>query len=444
MKRRPAIPFITHGLSLLLGLCIAAALSTRSGRPEDGTAAGSGRSGNTAAASARQDADARPAREGKGARGSAALSSADYRQAWKAIGSRELTIQQRLELQMEVLKEWSRVDMEGAMLAALEVPWDGGREKGGIAPLMGAFDEVFRSRPLEAWDLMQSGKLGLGARLFQQQWITSATDVDPVFVFSVAKDIHHDLRMSAIQGAMRSAARSPELKEQMLRKLEELPEGGASDNYISIAFDALPASTADAPAVRGKLAAATNERAKTLLLHEYAAAMREADASTLLGDWAKLPPDMKKRAAVAFLNGSQGGINTPAVIEMLMETGQWERMPQARQKLETFSRETTDPKGLADWALSLPEKPEAEAIFRRSLEPLINRDNNAAQEWIGALPSGPRTDQALYQYVQNALYARNDPVLYQWALGLITDPRMKENTTRSYQGWRRWKGLGPE
>lgn len=372
-----------------------------------------------------------------------ATPAGDFKGAWDAIASLDLTIKERLEMQIGVLRQWSMVDMEGAMRAALDNAWDGGTAKGGVGPLMVAFDEAFKVRPLVAWDLLQSGKLGLGTELFRQQWITSAAETEPVFVFSVASEIPVALRMFAIQTAMRSAAKSPELKEEMIRKLAELPETPWSDNYIAIAFNSLPANEGNAAEVRGRLAAATNERAKTILLHEYTSTMRDASASILSSEWEKLTPEMQKRAAVSFSNGAQGTKNTPQVLDMLMKTDQWERLRTTAEKLTEYGKTTTKPAELADWAMTLPQRPETADMFRRSIEPFIIRNNGEAREWIGSLPAGDwRGERALYTYTQNALYARNDEGLYQWAVDRISDPDLKASAANAYLDWARRRGLG--
>ena len=433
---------LTHALCLAAGIGIAVSLG-RSGVKEDFVELASVASQAAGQAVSAQQEVKKSSAEGTGRKPALmGIKSGEFREAWNAIASRNLTIPERLEMQIAVLREWAKVDMEGAMRAALANAWDGDVKKGGVSPLMAAFDEAFRARPLDAWDLLQSGKLGLGTELFRQQWIKSASETEPAFVFSVAAQIPYDLRMSAIQSAMRSAARSPELKDEMLRKLADLPENGSSDNYIAIAFNALPANEGNAAAIRERFNAATNERAKTILLHEYLSTMREAGGDAILSEWSRMTPEMQKRAAVGFYNGAQGTRNAPAVLDMLMKTDQWDRIHSAGQRLEQYGRETRDPQALAEWGMNLPERPEAADLFRKSIEPLINRSNAEARQWIESLPSGDwRSERALYAYTQNALYARNNTELYQWAVDRITDPDLKASATRSYDSWAQRRGL---
>jgi hypothetical protein len=437
---------LTHaaclGIGLLAAVSLKQAASTGGGEaPADG--------GNTAHGGKGEAIPARPGRPAgadlisKGPATTKTTGGNDFRGAWDAIASRNLTVSQRLEMQIGVLREWAMVDMEGAMRAALDNAWDGGTQKGGVGPLMVAFDEAFRARPMDAWDILQSGKLGLGTELFRQQWITSASKTEPDFVFSVVKDIPYALRMGAIQMAMRTAMGNPELEDRMRRKLADLPDEPGYDNYIAIAFNSLPPSEENAAELSGRLAAATNERAKTMLLHEFSAALREAGAVTLRTEWAKLSPEMQKRAAVAFLNGPQGVKNAPAVLDMLMATDQWDRVTAAGNQLTEYSRNLQETKQLAEWGMTLPERPEAEQLFRRTIDPLINRDNAGARTWIDSLPQGsPRKDRVLFAYTQNAIYARNDEALFQWAVDRMTDPGMKAAAQRSYDSWAKNRGLG--
>ena len=438
---------ITHVVCIGLGIGLAASLHQSLGT--DGSESSDP---NTAASSLGEasgtprlpDRPGRPAqgKEPGNARGTA-IAGGDFKGAWENIASLDLTISERLEMQIAVLKQWSMVDLQGAMRAALDNAWDGGPTKGGVDPLMIAFEEAFKARPLDAWDLLQSGKLGLGTELFRKQWITSAAQTEPVFLFSVATEIPTALRRMSIELAMRSASRSPELKEEMVRKLADMPDTPTANNYIAIAFNALPANEGNAAEIRGALAAATNERAKTILLHEYTSTLREAGASVLTAEWGKLTPEMQKRAAMAFYNGAQGARNAPVVLDMLISTGQWDAAISGSSRLIEYGRSTDKPEDLAAWGMSLPQRPETRELFRRSIDPYINRHNAAARQWIETLPPGdPRTERVLYSYIQNALYARNNEELYQWALDRIVDPATKNDATRDYEYWAKRRGLG--
>jgi len=436
---------LTHAGCLGIGLLVAVSLKQAAsmgqpGVPADGGAAGGGasekipaRSGRSAGAKVLSNGPAAAKTSGKN----------DFRGAWDAIASRNLTVSQRLEMQIGVLREWSMVDMEGAMQAALDNAWDGGTQKGGVGPLMVAFDEAFQARPMDAWDLFESGKLGLGTALFRRQWIESASKTEPVFVVSVAHRIPFPHSMTAVQSAMRMAGGNPELKELVVRQLIGMPDLAGTNGLIAAAFNSLPAAEGNAAEVRGRLAAATDERAKTVLLHEFSATLRDAGATTLSAEWAKLTPEMQKRAAVAFLNGPQGTKNAPAVLDMLMATDQWDRVTAAGNQLLEYSRNVRDTKQLADWGMKLPERPEADHLFRRTIDPLINRDNAGAREWIDSLPAGnPRKDRILFAYTQNAIFARNDEGLFQWAVERMSDPETKAAAQRSYDGWAKRRGLG--
>lgn len=439
---------LTHLVCIGIGLGLAASLREAMSALNETHAANEARPSSPATDAPLPERPGRPFQVKEKAspeNGSAARPGGDFKGAWEAIASRKLTISERLEMQIGVLKQWSMVDMEGAMRAALDNAWDGGTAKGGVDPLMVAFEEAFKARPLVAWDLLQSGKLGLGTELFRQQWIKSAAQTEPVFLFSVAAEIPVGLRMAAIQEAMRSAAKSPELKEEMIRKLADLPDTPSANNYIAIAFNALPANEGNAAEIRGALAAATNDRAKTILLHEYTSTLREANASVLSAEWGKLTPEMQRRAAIAFYNGAQGTKNAPVVLDMLIRTEQWDTAQSASSRLIEYGRSTDKPGELAAWGMSLPQRPETQDLFRRSIDPYINRNNAEAREWIQTLPLGDwRTERVLYAFTQNALYARNNEELYQWALDRIVDPETKGAAARSYDGWARRRGLEPK
>ena len=434
----------THLLCVGLGICLA--ISLKSGLLESGTT-GERQKGESEVSPGKSQVvnPSRPGRSGNVAEAKAEVKTSggrdDFAGAWKGIASRDLTVSQRLEMQIKILNQWAKVDLEAAMHAALDNAWDGGTEKGGVGPLMVAFGDAFREDPLKAWDLMQSGKLGLGAALFERQWIESAAEKEPAFLFSVAQKISSASRKHAIEQAMRSAAKSPEMKDAMIRKLIEMPDFPAADNYIAIAFNALPANEGNAAEVRGRLAAATNERAKSVLLHEYTSTLRDASAAVIARAWSQLDPEMQKRAAVAFFNGQQGTRNAPAVLDMLIKNEQWDVLRGSAAKLSEYGKSTTDPRGLAEWAMSLPQRGETASMFFRAMEPFVVRNNAEAKEWISSLPSGDwKTELALRTYANNALYARNDEELFAWTVERMANEGQREGMKRQYDDWLKNRG----
>lgn len=438
MISRNSMPWLTHLIGLAAGVGLAVWFGH--GSPSERT------SGHTV-----QHRDAseerkpyRPGRSSQVKDANVAVQSSkgkdDFAGAWKSIASRNLTINERLEMQITVLNQWSRVDLEAAMRAALANAWDGGAEKGGIGPLIAAFADAFEERPLEAWDLLKSGKLGLGAALFERQWIDSAAIKDPVLVFSMLPEISVRSRRHAIEQAVRSAAKDPETKEALITKLIQWPDDQSVGEVIPIAFAVMPSREGDAAEVRGRLAAATDERAKTVLLHEFASTLRDASADVISKEWAQLSPEMQARAAVAFSNGPQGVRNAPAVAEMLIKTEQWNLLKFNWPKFTEYGKSTSDPKQLAEWAMTLPEKGEVERIFTESVAPLVVRDNAEAKEWIMSLPAGDwKTRMALETYARNALYARNDEELFTWAVGRMEDEQ-RGDMLRQYQAWLKRRG----
>lgn len=428
-----------------VGLGIGLAVSLRSGWMESGAVKETpGGEAEVVSGKSQVNNPGRPGRSGDFAEAKAEVKASavgdDFAGAWREIASRDLTVSQRLEMQIKILNQWAKVDLEAAMHAALDNAWDGGTDKGGVGPLMVAFGDAFRERPLEAWDLLQSGKLGLGAVWFERQWVESAAEKEPAFLFSVAPKISAATRQHAIEQAMRSAAKDPEMMEAMIRKLIELPDNPSANNYIGIAFNALPAKEGNAE-VRGRLAAATNERAKTVLLHEYTSTLRDASASVISSEWGQLSPEMQKRAAVAFFNGKQGTSNAPAVLDMLIKNEQWYVLRGSAAKLSEYGKSTTDPRGLAEWAMSLPERGETASMFFRAMEPFVIRNNPEAKEWIGSLPPGDwKTELALQTYANNALYARNDEELFAWTVERMSSETQREGMKRQHDAWLKKRG----
>lgn len=431
---------LTHAGGILLGLGLMAALGgiaseNRSSVVDKQSAAGRGLTGK-GEGSDRLDRQ-RPA-EGreKRADGQVRYRSDEYKAAWDAIGFRNVTVRERVELQQKLLAQWALVDMEGAMMAALGGPWDGQYQEGGIDALMSSFAEAFKLDPLGAWDLIQSGKLGPGSALFREQWAKTAGEHEPLLAVSFLGSFSRKDQSQVLRYALGGPSGNKELRAQILAKLGELPPDTKDlSGLIAEAFKVSP-SDGDPASYREAIANATSEQARTMALHEYLSSIRNLDATALRGEWSQLPPELQGRAAVGLFNSPAGVKNAPEVLDLIIETGQWNYLkdPTAQNNLRTYAR-TLDGVDLASWGMKLPDRPETIEIFRRAVDPYISRNIGEARGWIESLPQGWHRDRALGQFSQHALYGSKDPVLSQWAVDNISDPQIKTEVTKWRGEW---------
>ena len=369
----------------------------------------------------------------------ATLKSKDFRNAWDAIARRDLTPRERCQMQKKVLEQWAKVDLKAAMAAALENPWDGGFEEGGIDSLVPAFSEAFMKNPLEAWEIIQSGQLGLGAALFRWQWVDSVSKGNPLLVLSYFNEFSPGLRRAALNPILRKHPGDPEVATAIRKMLDGLPADESSKNLSYEYFKLAP--PAESPAELGaKVAAAATEQERNIALQALIASLRNADMDTVKGEWSKLPAAARDDLTQALLTSSQGKLPPTALLDLAMQTGNWAlftdpRIAGAQGVMANYAR-TAEPIKLAEWGLNLPERPETLDVYRRSVSGYIGQNYIEARDWILTIPEGDwRRERALAEYSQNALWAKNDPAGSQWAIDQIKDPRMKGTVINWRKEW---------
>ncbi len=437
---------LTHAGAVLLGLGLMAALGgmaagKRSADAEKRTAGGAGQAGGKDGWDLLQRKQANSGKERQPGNLVKRYRPEEYKAAWDAIGFRNLTVRDRIELQQKILAQWALVDMEGAMMAALGGPWDGHYQEGGIDALMSSFAEAFKLNPLGAWDLIQSGKLGPGSALFREQWAKTAGQHEPLLAVSVLGSFSRKDQSQVLRFALDGSPENRELRAQILAKLAELPPDTKDfSGLIAEAFGISP-SDGDPASYREAIANASTDEARTMALHEYLSSLRNLDATALRNEWSQLPPDLQARAAVGLFNSPVGVKNAPDVLDLIMETGKWDRLkdPTAQNNLRNYAR-TLNGVDLASWGMKLPERPETIEIFRRAVDPYISRNIGDARGWIESLPQGWHRDRALGQFSQHALYGSKDPALSQWALDNISDPQIKAEATKWRGDWAKQTG----
>lgn len=358
--------------------------------------------------------------------------------AWEAIGKRNLTKDERCTLQQQVLMRWAEVDPEAALKAALESPWD---SQGTQQVLLGSFHQYFSNNPVEAWDLIRSGRLGVGADLVKVSWAYAAGRENPGLVLSYIGE----MPPSQITGVMQSLAtyvrNDPEKREAFINRLCEFPEDQRFTDWIKRLAPMLSAGETSS-SLRDKLAAAETPQRKTLYLHQFGQSLKDADMATIRSEWSQLPQDAKERAARAITlhTDPQGAKNTPGLFTMLAEVSQWDFMNTEKWRLGRYAQTPEKKEELAKWALTLPEHSGSQEIFHRAVEPYIRADMDKAGDWIETLPKGWQRDRALAELSQQAIYRKGHTELSDWALGQISDPKLKADATKWRGDWAKKTG----
>jgi hypothetical protein len=432
MKRRIA----SHAAALVVGIALAAAVANM---PADSPSNSSGES-----PAARETRSSRPGRETSKI---GTLRSEDYRRAWAAVASKELSLLDRRSLQVGLLERWAEVDLEGALQAAMAEAWDNDYNPGfsvlGTAghPLIGAFSEAFAERPLDAWELINSGKFGVGAHILREQWVTSVAAKDGVLLISMLAEVPPSMREGALNRAMEEAKTRPEVLQAILAKLLALPPGEESDSWLKVAASNLP-DGGDPVALRENWLNAQDGSPRTLALMSWGANLRRADEATLLKEWENIPEARRGEAAKAMLspmNYESKALTT--AIDLAMQAGEWDFLAANAPEQLRWHAHHTDPVKLAEWAMELPERPETVELFHRAVGRYIGDDLPRAKGWLEQMEPGDwRRERGLAEYSQQALRRHQDPEASRWALDRITDPALKQAAEGWRQDWERETG----
>jgi hypothetical protein len=432
MKRRIA----SHAAALAVGIALAAAVARN---PADSPSNSS--SGSPAAR------ETRTSRTGRETPKIGSLRSEDYRRAWAAVASKELSLLDRRSLQAGLLERWAEVDLESALQAAMAEAWDNDYSPNmselGTAghPLVSAFAKAFAERPLDAWELINSGKFGVGAHILRERWVTSVAAKDGVLLVSMLAEVPASMREFAINRAMEEAKTRPEVLQTILAKLLALPPGEESESWLKMAASNLP-DGGDPVALREQWLNSQEGPSTTLALMSWGASLRRADAATLLMEWKGIPEARRGEAAKAMLspmNYESKALTT--AIDLAMQAGEWDFLAAKAPEQLRQNAHHTDPVALAEWAMNLPERPETVELFHRAVDRYIGDDLPRAKGWLEEMEPGDwQRERGLAEYSQQALRRHQDPEASRWALDQITDPALKQAAEGWRQDWERETG----
>ncbi|HVJ46269.1 MAG TPA: hypothetical protein VM511_07785 [Luteolibacter sp.] len=441
--KRPWVKLATH--LAIFGLVVVIAISAR--RVQEGAAGADDGKHGSAVASGRPDRPGRSSsRKGGGAERDeqkAKFSSRDFKSAWDAIAFRNVSMRERTQLQEEVLRQWAEVDLEAAVKALLAGNWDPEAGYAGVDNVMASFDQVFRDRPLEAWDLINSGKLGLGSILVKDRWAKAVAAEHPMLVMSHFNDLPSRSRGDTLKAITAAVVKNPELRDEFLTRFCEQPQNSQFSTWMSETIRTLgPSGT---PAELGeKLSNAKTDQERTRYVHEFGVSLKGSDFGTMLAEWRKLPPEIQGRATNSMLFHADPTADVPKLVGLMVEIGEWKSINDQIMKVSEYGYKTGKAAELAQWTASLPDVPQANRVFVQAVEPYIVNNPVAAKSWIESLPANDwRRDKALAEYSRHVLWRMSDRDLSTWAINSISDPQMKKQVVSVRAAWARERGVDP-
>lgn len=361
--------------------------------------------------------------------------STEYRAAWQAISSEKgISIARRVSLQKEILRQWSLIDLQGAMQAALGSPWDGGETEGGIDSLITAFSAAFRTNPQAAWDLIQSGSMGPGSALFRDQWVKSVASIQPQLVLSQLGSIRDSLRETAVQDALRAAAGNDALRGDLLSTISAASiSAEVRDKLLYLAIEASP-PIGEPSIYRDRLLSSKSEAESALALAELTSSLI-AGGEKLGSGIEGLPSDVQKKVIGSLVRSPLLEKDPTAVMDLALNANQGKLVlgKTAAYSLLRYAAEGRSDE-VARWAVGLPPSPEAEMIVGNTLRSYFSSNFTSARQTIESIPpNSPRRDDALVYYSRAAISQQSNFAEADWAIDSIKDPAKKEQA----QEWRR-------
>ncbi|MBX3739446.1 MAG: hypothetical protein KF712_00540 [Akkermansiaceae bacterium] len=366
----------------------------------------------------------------------------EYQKAWDAIADQSLPAQQRFFLQMQLLRQWAEVDLEGALIAAFDTSWDGGNQGMGIQGLLQAFDQEFAKRPTESWDLITSGKFGLGAALAKGKWAQSVVKENPLLVANYLRQLPLRTRRSIFPQVLAAIKEDPSKIGAFYDKLTELPQDKTFRDLTRDAIKELGArgSTEE---IRTKFLESTSDAQRTILVHEFGKSLATAPISTIQAELAKLPEADRGRMLRSLAHHAEtGGEQTPQLLGMILQAGEYKEVAQqVHEHIRSYATTPEKQANLAAWAVTLPQMPDAAAVIHRSVSGYVNSDPQGARAWLESVPASSwGRNTALAEYSQQMLWKHNNPEQSAWALSQINDPKLKETATAWRGSWEKQNG----
>ena len=360
--------------------------------------------------------------------------------AWQGLAARRLPRGDRFAMQVAILRSWAEKDLAGALEAALSEPWDEEVDQ----LLREGIGQAFLDRPGDSWRMIQEKRFGLlGSALVRNAWASVLQEENPELFYTYLPEMEG----MALRSALAAASNHLENREQAERLWGELakksnwlagdaeiPDGLAMQLGVLVSTETMLEAMRDPDSPMAGMAASAY--ANKLNFRDEG---REDFASEL----AKVPPEAADRFAFESLKLAWGDKQRLFdAFDHLVEAEQWGYLSQstAGERVKELAK-LTPPEALAEWVADLPPRAETAEMFHRGVEPFIQKDPEAAWEWISGLEDGYWRDRAFAEYSQQSLNRFKDPAKSREALDHIQDPTFKQTAESWRKSWARNHGL---
>jgi hypothetical protein len=420
----------SHLAAVAIGIALAGAAGSGFRRAEAPAARKSGRATMPAVT------DSQPRK--KAARPvSRKLTSADYRRAWDSLSLRPMPRAERIPLQRRMLESWAEIDLQAALDAAMSEAWGGGDNFIGLS----SFKQVFIDRPMDSWALIQSGRYGVGSQLLRNMWVAAVMEQDKLLVASMLSEFPGrmgDRVMPDLMWGYQFDKQKEALAEKIIAQA-----GDEHDTWLQELCKELD-SLGDPADLRDRWTTLPSGPSRTLAMLEWSASLRKLGAEALTAELASVPAgaeDDVTKAIISQLDYSSPGL-LPA-LDFALASDCWpEVAPKAESYISNFARNTkTESRKLAEWAVTLPERPDTVEIYHKAIGRYIADDLPRAREWFESMPEDSwHRDNGLAEFSQQALWGKNDPVASQWALDSISDPAIQAKAQQWRLDWEKQTG----
>jgi hypothetical protein len=338
--------------------------------------------------------------------------SAEFRAAWNQLKRRPLERNARDASESKLLAQWVEIDPVAAMKTVTE-------ERDGWT-MSGAFRDYFAQHPLDAWKVFASGRIGPNISGLEQAWAKVAAKKDPKLVTSLLGEMPPGLQRSAM-GDIFMAGDYDAMRQNILEAIHAVSDPVRSAALATAAYKMMD-STEPTEVLRSQWSALpAGSPDRTAAMAAWASTLRGKDAAGISSEFAILPESERAGAAKALL--ASIGQDVPALLPALNQviaSGQWDYLDQSALGKTSGTRR---PQELAEWAMNLPDRPEALGLFQEMTGAYVRGDPDAARAMLEALPEGDwRRENGMAQIYGKDLWSDNNVDRFNARIATLTDP----------------------
>ena len=416
-----------HLLALAAGMALALAPERHSGQA--GAANPSGETMRETAGSA----TARPRRASRAEPPQRAPSSpALCRQAWDFLQKQSAA--DRLRIRPMLLAEWAKVDLEGALEAALL--------EADSADLLEIFGDAFEVDPGSIKACFAGERYGLKTAELRDWWIRKMAARNPEELLAEAGGFGPVDREKIVNLCLGGMLHEPERLWGVVDGLAALPDTAGNRKLWAFAARSI-ASGLDSDTVVNQLSTITGTAGDVMITEAMAVLLNRTDYEGARATYAALPPDLKPGIVNAALTNPGKNVNAfLAALDEVINTPDWTKLQKpVAVTLHEMSPGPQYYQSLLAWAARMPERDDTMDLYRVAVRSFVANQPMEARRWIESLPQGWKQQNSLTAYIQSALAARNDLEGAKWALPQISDPRFRAEADGFFKAYEQKNGV---